>query len=791
MADPSVDRTEVIEELKNRKRMGDKKFHSETSLQKYAEEDEGANDEDTQQDPGIHNLSVNNVAVIDERERKRAMSQPGPNAGSMVTAGVSRSARRRPRIAYANNVNDPSDKSSKPGTLNKGDDSGTTSPNGNYRLYTSVNDIRGGTTPRKRSVVTMDAQSIRSVETHAPPPTSPEDNRKQTKKYLTLMYSCMYAILLVTLGLMIYLGDIFVEYSIAAIYSIILCSIGILYHIYLIVDIGRYKHAALKNQKIKTLHEEKTTQYYRTQEEDFNIETPGERTPEIIYKIPNMPPPVLKPLNHDYCFSHGRHSGSFYLKMGAAGFAVGHLIHSVLLLAVQIGLLTDNNIDNDDCIDLLQVALDIMSPIYCFLQLYFIFKYSNVIILRAQNLAHMAFMHMIGSSLCFWIFAIVRETVLALTIYANSVYGNGYGNNDSYTTTTTLLTTTATPDETSITEATDAINIIPDIKNFDHPFMSRIFDVSGLYNPECIGSPALASIYENFSPYLYPFTVEFNILIVAVYYIIWSNIGHCPNEDAQNNSDINSNLEDNSTICKIPTANEDNDFTSNIVIYADCHASNRGMFLGLIVTVVIAGMLILGFVFSSVGEDFLELGYLLNDSTKLGLHAIMLICVIFAYNQLRKLDINEHPISLLDDVLLFICLPAFILETILSMIATINILNIVKTIDAVIMIIQVFIQTPFIMDGLRRCSNSKKLRRKKPGRELVMFLLIVNVGMWLFNTFSYKSPDSLDERYTYYGKVLWSILGHISLPLIMFYRFHSSVCFADIWNSAYKPGSEH
>ncbi|KAG6438892.1 hypothetical protein O3G_MSEX000305 [Manduca sexta] len=185
------------------------------------------------------------------------------------------------------------------------------------------------------------------------------------------------------------------------------------------------------------------------------------------------------------------------------------------------------------------------------------------------------------------------------------------------------------------------------------------------------------------------------------------------------------------------------------------------------------------------------MGYLLNNCMMLALHTIMLFAAVVAFNQLRKLDINEHPISLLDDVLLFICLPAFFMETVFSMVATISILNIVKTVDFVVMMIQVLIQTPLIMDGLRRCSNRKKLRRTKPGRELLMFLLIANVAMWLFYTFSYKSPESLDERYAFYGKVMWSILGHVSLPLIMFYRFHSSVCFADIWDSAYKPGSEH
>lgn len=34
----------------------------------------------------------------------------------------------------------------------------------------------------------MDAQSIRSVETHAPPPTDPVENKKQTKyAYVTYM----------------------------------------------------------------------------------------------------------------------------------------------------------------------------------------------------------------------------------------------------------------------------------------------------------------------------------------------------------------------------------------------------------------------------------------------------------------------------------------------------------------------------------------------------------------------------------------------------------------------------
>jgi hypothetical protein len=103
-------------------------------------------------------------------------------------------------------------------------------------------------------------------------------------------------------------------------------------------------------------------------------------------------------------------------------------------------------------------------------------------------------------------------------------------------------------------------------------------------------------------------------------------------------------------------------------------------------------------------------------------------------------------------------------------------------------VIQVLLQTPFIIDGLRRCSNTRQLRLAKPGRELVTFLVVCNVAMWITETFEIKSYDRRDDRYEVYGKVLWTMLSHMTVPLTMFYRFHSSVCLVDIWKSAYERG---
>lgn len=53
MTDPAVAKNEVLDEIMNRGKLGDKKFHSETSLQKYVD-DEPADVEPT--DPAVSTI---------------------------------------------------------------------------------------------------------------------------------------------------------------------------------------------------------------------------------------------------------------------------------------------------------------------------------------------------------------------------------------------------------------------------------------------------------------------------------------------------------------------------------------------------------------------------------------------------------------------------------------------------------------------------------------------------------------------------------------------------------------
>ena len=44
-----------------------------------------------------------------------------------------------------------------------------------------------------------------------------------------------------------------------------------------------------------------------------------------------------------------------------------------------------------------------------------------------------------------------------------------------------------------------------------------------------------------------------------------------------------------------------------------------------------------------------------------------------------------------------------------------------------------------------------------------------------------------DTEVDYYGDITWLLLININLPLLLFFRYHSSICLADVWHIAYYP----
>jgi ABC-type nickel/cobalt efflux system permease component RcnA len=124
----------------------------------------------------------------------------------------------------------------------------------------------------------------------------------------------------------------------------------------------------------------------------------------------------------------------------------------------------------------------------------------------------------------------------------------------------------------------------------------------------CPDADDFHTVRRMFSPYLYPFVIEFCILIVGIFYMMWANINHCPKKlsahghghghsgsnhhDNHNHNEgmypsLSSIKEENHHHHRPPSetsdhcntlVSHDNEYKSNLVIYADCHAASRGLF---------------------------------------------------------------------------------------------------------------------------------------------------------------------------------------------------------------------
>lgn len=131
---------------------------------------------------------------------------------------------------------------------------------------------------------------------------------------------------------------------------------------------------------------------------------------------------------HNYCFITGRHGELLYLKLGAAWFCFGLLIHSILSLSYQVVYIRQNS----ECGDFLQLTVDIMFPLYSLFILFFIFKYCNLVINCRQSVARVLLMHAIGTSLAFWIYSVVNETVNAIALKRLSASENKFNMQENF-----------------------------------------------------------------------------------------------------------------------------------------------------------------------------------------------------------------------------------------------------------------------------------------------------------------------------------------------------------------------
>ncbi len=271
---------------------------------------------------------------------------------------------------------------------------------------------------------------------------------------------------------------------------------------------------------------------------------------------------------------------------------------------------------------------------------------------------------------------------------------------------------------------------------------------------------------------MFPFYVEFSIISISFLYRIYSNVGTRPEHKQVKLMDPKH---------------------LHLLRHTSCAGSHLGLILGyLFMTFIIAltiyyNLLQNNTISSNLASVDLYFGI------NIGINIVALIGISVAIYHLRKFHFVPDTNILFDEILLTISLAGhYFLMGFIIVAAFVSINNpdyskysILYIVFAIISYIQGTLQVVALRDGLRRRIILRKYLEQTPGRSTIGFLIPLNLGMWIVNSFMLKQISGSFIMIDVYGRLAWVIVSSIFLPLDIFFRFHSGACFADIYECTY------
>ncbi|VVD03456.1 unnamed protein product, partial [Leptidea sinapis] len=313
-----------------------------------------------------------------------------------------------------------------------------------------------------------------------------------------------------------------------------------------------------------------------------------------------------------------------------------------------------------------------------------------------------------------------------------------------------------------------------------HPAAAHLRVPRGLKGPhhifECRRTNIMGSLVQDASPFLFPCTIEYSLICAAILYVMWKNISKYPSKNVAE------------AIAKARIL-EGLAYKKSPHLYSvDCARAHKGLFFGILVLVLTIISLILFFVLVSK-KEYATLAVVEVNVCELGLYAMTTIASLAGMVCVRNLKYDGNRNLELDNILLVGAQTGMFIYGTFTIIGghfTIEKNTILILVTALSSLIQTTCQTMFILDASRRSAKTPEQLRKKPGREIITFLLVTNLAMWAINTLEKSRAESHPIQLHFYGLWAWTIITHVSMPLAIFYRFHSTVCLCEIWKRAYK-----
>nr|XP_029717767.1 proton channel OtopLc isoform X2 [Aedes albopictus]XP_029717768.1 proton channel OtopLc isoform X2 [Aedes albopictus] len=473
------------------------------------------------------------------------------------------------------------------------------------------------------------------------------------------------------------------------------------------------------------------------------------------------------------------HFGSFYLRVGAIAFGIGTMVYSGL----EFGQYFELNA-SPGCSSIYVALTPATRMLLSIVQMQFIFlNTAELDMARHKVFARFGLMHMIATNLCEWLYILVEETKHEIHHLAHSHHHNDVVSAIINTTTTTIASATTNFDSSSEEDTDFLLNAAFQNRT------KRTASHDAAEYIECQRTNIMGTLVQNASPFLFPCTIEYSLICAVILYEMWKKV---------------------KTIAEIDRTRRNSQKVHSVVhtksahhFSVDCSRAHRGMFGGIIITVMTIICLIMYFVLhDEPGYEYFALQEVTIAETVL--YSITAAGVILAMIRMRDLKYckkhnDKHASSVsLDCTLLVLAQTGVYVYGMFSIVGSYfaiqkNIYGAQEGLIAeVFSLVQTSMQTLFILNAVWRKCRGAQQNRTKPGREIVTFLLVANMAMWFINTLVKGRASFRPTHLDFFGTWAWTVITHVSMPLAIFYRFHSTICLFEIWKSTYKVKSgEH
>ncbi|BHF67329.1 hypothetical protein SprV_0301035500 [Sparganum proliferum] len=107
-----------------------------------------------------------------------------------------------------------------------------------------------------------------------------------------------------------------------------------------------------------------------------------------------------------------------------------------------------------------------------------------------------------------------------------------------------------------------------------------------------------------------------------------------------------------------------------------------------------------------------------------------------------------------------------------------------RIILAIVEIVEVTVQTYVIQDSFYRCSERAMEKEKKWGQTYLGCLLVINMSLWMILSFQTKHQDYMVKKNIHLA--LHKTFLYTVFPMVVLFRFHSTVCLSVSFNGIYQ-----